>query len=115
MESAAEAQNYEIAVHWRDKLEAIEHSTASQHVLLDHEINKDIIGYFNKKNYAALVIIHIREGKITNKSSFKLDLRDKVIQKTDILASFLKIYPKYKKRRSEVYQKTCQILNTNRK
>ena len=92
MESSAKAQNYEIAAHWRDKLEAIEHSTASQHVLLDHEVNKDIIGYINEKNYAALVIIHIREGKITNKSSFKLDLRDKVIQKTDILASFLEQY-----------------------
>ena len=92
MESAAEAQNYEIAVHWRDKLEAIEHSTASQHVLLDHEINKDIIGYFNEKNYAALVVIHIREGKITNKSSFKLDLRNKVILEVDILSSFLEQY-----------------------
>ncbi|TFG01577.1 MAG: excinuclease ABC subunit UvrC [Promethearchaeota archaeon] len=92
MENSAKAQNYEIAAHWRDKLEAIEHSTVSQHVLLDHEVNKDIIGYFNEKNYAALVIIHIREGKITNKSSFKLDLRDKVIQKTDILSSFLEQY-----------------------
>ncbi|TFG24994.1 MAG: excinuclease ABC subunit UvrC [Promethearchaeota archaeon] len=92
MEISAEAQNYEIAAHWRDKLEAIEHSTVSQHVLLDHEINKDIISYFYEKNYAALVIIHIHEGKITNKSSFKLDLRDKVIQKTKILASFLEQY-----------------------
>jgi len=92
MESSAKAQNFEIAAHWRDKLEAIEHSTASQHVLLNHEVNKDIIGYINEKNYAALVIIHIREGKITNKSSFKLDLRDKVIQKTDILTSFLEQY-----------------------
>ena len=92
MEISAEAQNYEIAAHWRDKLEAIEHSTVSQHVLLDHEVNKDIIGYFKEKNYTALVIIHIREGKITNKSSFNLDLRDKVIQKTDILASFLEQY-----------------------
>ncbi len=92
MEISAEAQNYEIAAHWRDKLEAIEHSTMSQHVLLDHEVNKDIISYFYEKNYAALVIIHIHEGKITNKSSFKLDLRDKVIQKPDILASFLEQY-----------------------
>ncbi|MFX0187783.1 MAG: excinuclease ABC subunit UvrC [Candidatus Hodarchaeota archaeon] len=92
MEKAAKAQNFEIAAHWRDKLEAIEHSTASQHVLLDHEENKDIIGYFNEKNYAASVIIHIREGKITNKSSFKLDLRNKVILEEEILSSFLEQY-----------------------
>jgi len=92
MENAAKTQNFEIAAHWRDKLEAIEHSTASQHVLLDHEVNKDIIGYFNEKNYASSVIIHIREGKITNKSSFKLDLRNKVILEKEILSSFLEQY-----------------------
>ncbi|MFW9899150.1 MAG: excinuclease ABC subunit UvrC [Candidatus Thorarchaeota archaeon] len=92
MGNAAKAQNFEIAAHWRDKLEAIEHSTASQHVLLDHEVNKDIIGYFNEKNYAASVIIHIREGKIINKSSFKLDLRNKVILEEEIFSSFLEQY-----------------------
>jgi len=75
MGNASKDQNFEVAAFWRDKLEAIDHSTASQHVLLDREVNKDIIGYDSDKNYAALVIIHIREGKISNKSSFELDFK----------------------------------------
>ncbi|MFX1260133.1 MAG: excinuclease ABC subunit UvrC, partial [Promethearchaeota archaeon] len=92
MEKAAKEQNYELAAFWRDKLEAIEHSTSSQYVLLDREVNKDIIGFYKKKNYAALVIIHIREGRIINKSSFKLDLRDKLILENKILSSALEQY-----------------------
>ncbi len=92
MEKSAEKQNYELAAFWRDKLEAIGHSTANQHVLLDHEVNKDIIGYTGDKNYAALVIIHIREGKISNKSSFNLDLREKLNLKKEIFISILEQY-----------------------
>ena len=92
MNNAAEEQSYELAAYWRDKLEAIEHSTASQHVLLDQEVNKDIIGYFNEENYAAIVIIHIREGKITNKSSFSIDLKEKLDFPEEIFTSAIDQY-----------------------
>jgi len=92
MEKAAKEQKYELAALWRDKLEAINHSTASQHVLLDREVNKDIIGYNSEKSYAALIIIHIREGKITNKSSFKLDLRETLTLEQELFGSILEQY-----------------------
>ena len=92
MGNASKDQNFEVAAFWRDKLEAIDHSTASQNVLLDQEVNKDIIGYNSDKNYAALVIIHIREGKISNKSSFDLDLREKLNLDDEILVSILEQY-----------------------
>jgi len=92
MSNASIEQNFEVAAFWRDKLEAIDHSTASQHVLLDQEVNKDIIGYDSDKNYAALVIIHIREGKISNKSSFELDLREKLNLDDEIFISILEQY-----------------------
>jgi excinuclease ABC subunit C len=92
MENAAENQNYEIAAFWRDKLEAIESSTKKQDVLLSDEVNKDIIGYFREKDYVSMNIIHIREGKFTGKSQFTIDLRDKVIRKTEIFSSLLERY-----------------------
>ena len=87
MRSAALAQNYEIAGFWRDKLQAIDNSTVSQNVLLDRKENKDIIGYFKDEaqKYIAMVIIHIREGKIAKKSSFPVNIEDKIVQKKDIL------------------------------
>lgn len=92
MEQAAENKNYEAAAYWRDKLQAIVHSTTKQHVLLKDQVNKDIVGFHTEKEFAAMVIIHIRDGRITNKSSFTLNLQDKVIQQKDILTSLLEQY-----------------------
>jgi len=91
MKNAAQAQSYEIAGYWRDKLQAIDNSTVSQNVLLDRKENKDIIGYFNDEDqkYIAMVIIHIREGKIANKSAFPVNIEDKVVQKNDIFPLIL--------------------------
>ncbi len=91
MKKAVKVQNYEIAAFWRDKLQAIYHSTTSQNVLLDRKENKDIVAYFKdeKQKYFAMVIIHIREGRISNKSSFPVNIEDKIIQKNDIFPSIL--------------------------
>ena len=91
MENAAEKQNFEMAAFWRDKLEAIDHSTSSQDVLLHHDANKDLVGYYSdeQQKYVSMVIIHIRDGKISNKSPFTLDLREKIIQKKELFPSLL--------------------------
>ena len=60
MESAAKAQNFEVAAFWRDKLEDIDHATDQQYIVLNHEFNKDIIGYHTEDNFLAMVVIHIR-------------------------------------------------------
>lgn len=86
MNKASQKLNFEIAAFWRDKLQAIENSTTDQNVLLNNKENKDIIGYYNdeNQNYSAMIIIHIREGKITNKSSFSFNLKEKIFEKEDI-------------------------------
>ena len=91
MKSAVLAQNYEIAAFWRDKLQAIDNSTISQNVLLERKENKDIIGFFkdDEQKYIAMVIIHIREGKIAKKSSFPVNIEDKIVQKNEIFPLIL--------------------------
>ncbi len=92
MHTASENRNFELAAYWRDKLEAIDHATDKQHVLMDDEANKDIIGFFNEDKYIAIVIIHVRDGRIFNKSSFTFNLKEKVVQKNEILNSILEQY-----------------------
>lgn len=92
MNKAANEKNFEQAALWRDKLEDIVHATDKQYVLFDQVANKDVIGYFIKKNYMAMVIIHIREGRITKKSSFTFDLSEKLIQKDETFNSILEQY-----------------------
>ena len=92
MNNAANEQNFEQAVLWRDKLEDIAHATDKQYVLFDQVANKDVIGYFIKNNYMSMVIIHIREGRITKKSSFTFDLREKLIHKDYTFSSILEQY-----------------------
>jgi len=92
MQKLAQDQKFELAAFWRDKLEAIDHATDKQNVLADREANKDIIGSFATNNYIAIVIIHIREGRIINKDSFNFDLREKIALKDEILNSILEQY-----------------------
>jgi len=67
MQKAAAQQHYELAAIWRDKLDDIDHATDQQHVFLAQETNKDIIGKYAEDNFIALVVIHIREGRIIKK------------------------------------------------
>jgi len=92
MHNASKNQKFELAAYWRDKLEAIDHATDKQHVLMDHEANKDIIGVFNEDKYIATVIIHVREGRIFTKSSFTFNIKEKLVQKNEILNSILEQY-----------------------
>ncbi|MFX1371407.1 MAG: excinuclease ABC subunit UvrC [Promethearchaeota archaeon] len=92
MLKSSKNQDFESAAFWRDKLEDINHATDRQHVIMSHEDNKDIIGFYSSQNYMALVIIHIREGKILNRRSFAFDLREKLIKKTEIINSILEQY-----------------------
>jgi excinuclease ABC subunit C len=103
MEKAAAEQNYELAALWRDKLEDIEHATDQQHVFLDYDANKDIVGNYSEENFIALVVIHIREGRIINRNSFNFDLREKLIHKTEIFSSILEqYYQEYKTKLPDV-------------
>ncbi|UCD00979.1 MAG: excinuclease ABC subunit UvrC [Promethearchaeota archaeon] len=92
MQEAAQKQKFELAAFWRDKLEDIIHATDRQHVLMNNEENKDIVGFYSDNKFLAMVIIHIRESRILNRSSFTFDLREKLIQKDEILNSILEQY-----------------------
>lgn len=92
MQNAAKIQDFELAAFWRDKLEDIDHATDQQHVFLNHDANKDIIGYYSEDNYVAMIIIHIREGRIINKNSFNFDLREKLVHKGELLSPILEQY-----------------------
>jgi excinuclease ABC subunit C len=91
---ASKRLDFEVAAFWRDKLNAIEHSTSTQNVLLDSNENKDIIGYYSDKDqkYLAVIIIHIRDGKIANRSSFIIDLKGKIFLKSETLSSIISQY-----------------------
>ena len=91
MDNAACLQNYEVAAFWRDKLQAIDHSVTTQNVLLERKENKDVISYFIDENrkFIAMVIIHIREGKIMNKSSFSINIKDKLAHHKELFPSIM--------------------------
>lgn len=91
MKKAAIDLDYEVAAFWRDKLQAIDHSTSTQNVILELKENKDIIGYYsdNDQQFLAVIIIHIREGRIVNRSSFTIDLKGKIFIKNETISSII--------------------------
>ncbi|MHA1283792.1 MAG: excinuclease ABC subunit UvrC [Promethearchaeota archaeon] len=94
MLKASENKEFEIAAYWRDKLMAIERSTTRQYILGNKDKNKDVVGFYsdNKGKYFAIIIIHIRDGRILNKSPFVLNLKNKVIERENVLKSILEQY-----------------------
>jgi excinuclease ABC subunit C len=91
MNKAAIELDFEVAAFWRDKLQAIDHSTSTQNVILDSKENKDIIGYYtdNDQQFLAVIIIHICEGRIVNRSSFTIDLNGKIFIKNETISSII--------------------------
>jgi len=92
MKKSAEEKNYEAAAKWRDRLEDLTGAT-TKHTIISSDIkDQDIIGFYEGKEYATILILFIREGKISSKQSFFYDLNNKIVEENGIINTFMKQY-----------------------
>ncbi len=92
MERAAEGKNYEAAAKWRDRLEDLTGVTTKHTVISSYIKDQDIIGFYEGKEHATILVLFIREGKISSKKSFFYDLNDKIVDHNRIISTFIKQY-----------------------
>jgi excinuclease ABC subunit C len=64
MDEAAKSQEFEQAAHWRDLIRTLDEIKSKPQLITIQQDNKDIIGYAQKDNEAALVIFLMRNGKV---------------------------------------------------
>lgn len=87
MNSHSKELDFEKALVLRDEIDAIRKSMQEQKIFLDSPINKDVIGYYDKKSICICVVM-IRRGALTGTKNYPID--ETLFDKEDTIASFLK-------------------------
>ena len=91
MLSASEAQRYETAASWRDKILAVQTVLDKQKIISTSLEDQDAIAYSREGDVAMAQTLVIREGKMVGEKIFKLKCREET-DNSEALSSFLKQY-----------------------
>ncbi len=91
MIKASEAERFEEAAEYRDKIMEMEKMQKHQIVFSIDQRNIDIIGIYKDSNIAVIVIQKMVSGKLMNQENYPLSQVENASE-SDILAAFLKLY-----------------------
>ena len=100
MESSAAKLQYEKAKEYKELLDYINITLEKQKVELDDNLNRDIIGYYEKNNYLSIQILFIRGGKLLDHKSNIYPIIDSIEE--DLTTYISKFYDKHKVKPNEV-------------
>ncbi|MGB5655970.1 MAG: excinuclease ABC subunit UvrC, partial [Acidimicrobiia bacterium] len=78
MEAAANAQEYEVAARIRDQLNAVASATERQELVTDRPDDFDVVAVAEDELEAALVVLHVRRGRITGRKAAVVDRVEEV-------------------------------------
>ncbi|MCC7573737.1 MAG: excinuclease ABC subunit UvrC [Candidatus Methanofastidiosum sp.] len=87
MNSHSKELDFEKALVLRDEIDAIRKSMEEQKIFLDSPINKDVIGYYDKKTICICVVM-IRRGALIGAKNYPI--AETLFDREDTLSSFLK-------------------------
>ncbi len=87
MNRAANQLNFEQAAKIRDQIRAVERTVEKQRVVSAQAIDRDVFGLFREADEAQLSIIHIREGKLLESSSYPFTRV--IISDEEVASSFI--------------------------
>ena len=74
MEEASNNLEFEQAMEYRDTINSINEIVEKQTMELDDGLSKDIFGYYSKDGLVAIQVLHMRSGKIIERSGEIFDL-----------------------------------------
>ena len=94
MEKAAEAEQFERAATYRDKLFALEKLTQKQKVVADPETAEDIFGFYRDDYGAAMTVFYVRDGALIDKAEILFG-NDEILDEEALLSY---IYDHYRHR-----------------
>ncbi len=89
MQSFAEAEEFELAMDCRDKLEMLDKIRLKRITSLNRDLNADIIAYVSNNMYAAVNVLITRKGIMQGASTFALE---NASSDSDALTSFIAQY-----------------------
>ena len=74
MEEASNNLEFEQALEYRDTINSINEIVEKQTMELNDGLSKDIFGYYSKDGLVAIQVLHMRSGKIIERSGEIFDL-----------------------------------------
>jgi excinuclease ABC subunit C len=92
MQEAAEAENFELAAHYRDMLRTIEQLSEPQKISSSQALNLDVFALYREGTQAAVQLFHQREGRVLDRREFFWEDLDENTGDEEVLASLVKQY-----------------------
>jgi excinuclease ABC subunit C len=90
MNEAAGAFEYELAVMYRDQLQAVERVREAQRVVSVQRVDQDVIGLYREGEVVELQLMLVRKGHVTDTQSFSLGTSE--LPDEEIVAGFIGQY-----------------------
>ena len=92
MTDAAEAQDYEAAARYRDRLQAMQIMTEPQKMQALGRLDQDLFGLARTDGQGVVQVFAVREGKLSGSENFDLVGLDKAQSNGDVLNAFVGQY-----------------------
>jgi excinuclease ABC subunit C len=73
MQSAADAMEYELAAHLRDRLTSVRKAVEKQQMVFNRNEDVDVIGLFDDELEAAVQVFYVRKGRVMGRRGFVVD------------------------------------------
>ena len=90
MATAAQQQDYELAAHYRDQIQAVERSLMKQTVALGRDLDLDAFGYYREGALVTTQVVQVRHGFVSGSRSFALGRHE--IPDDELISSFVQQY-----------------------
>ena len=109
MQEASDKLLFEKAMEYKELLDYVSITLEKQKVELDDNLNRDIIGYYEKNNYLAVAMLFIRGGKLLDHNTNIFPMVSTTEEELETYIS--KFYDKHKIKPNEVI--VPDIIDTN--
>ncbi|MFW0837472.1 MAG: excinuclease ABC subunit UvrC [Candidatus Komeilibacteria bacterium] len=91
MKKSAAAHNYELAAHYRDQLQAIEHLHIKQNIITRQTRAEDIFSLYEQEDKIYVNLFKLRQGKLWEQQLFNFNRRP-ALSSDDMLTQFIQSY-----------------------
>lgn len=90
MGTSSENMQYEEAAKNRDAIRALQGMIERQTIInYDNNANMDVLGYFKTSKKIGLLVLHIRNGRLTGKTPTIIEIENKMDKDSEIVYTFL--------------------------
>ncbi len=109
MKKASENLEFEKAQEYKEILDSISNITASQKIIFEDHIDRDVLGYSIREGYICVVFLLYRKGVLLGKKQYVEELEDDIIETLENI--IIQFYEKQSSRPKELLVPDNQLVS----